>query len=349
MKIFYIFLILFAPIYSVGQQDVHFSQFNNTPLSLNPAAAGAFEGKMRFLSNYRNQWNSINSPHKTFVGSFDMPFKMDRNKYGNSFIGMGFNAYSDKAGDTDFSTFKFDGNVDYALDMGGTVNNPHYLSVGIGIGFLQRSLNLGVANWETQWNGTEFSNTTLNQEKLKGAQSETDVDAAIGTYWYYSMDDYKRILLGLSALHANAPEVGIFGDDKRLFRKYVFSGSMIIADRNRNIKYMPSLMGAFHGPNLLINIGGEAEFELQQKTKSTNYRNGISFNLGAYYRYRDAIYFTSKVNFKNYTLGFGYDYTVSKLKKANNGRGGIEILLGFRLNDDSKDPKRQKLKNSKGL
>lgn len=349
MKRLYIFIFLSLPIYLFAQQDIHFSQYNNSPLTLNPASAGAFEGKMRFLTNYRNQWNSINSPFKTFSGSFDMPIKMDRKKYGNNFVGLGVNVYNDKAGDSNFNTFKIAGNVDYAIDMGGTLKNPHFLSVGIGIGFLQRNLNVDNVNWESQWDGTRFSPSLQSQEKLKGEQSEGDVDLAIGGYWYYSIDDYRRLILGLSALHANAPDVGVFSNNHDLFRKYVFTGSMVIADKNSNIKYTPSLMAAFHGPNLLINAGAEAEFALQQKTESTNYKNGLSFALGGYYRWKDAVYFVTKVNYSNVSLGLSYDFTVSQLRIANKSRGGFELFLGYRINDDSKDPKRQKLKNSKGL
>ena len=40
-------------------QDVHFSQFNETPQLLNPGATGVYNGYMRGIINYKNQWMAM--------------------------------------------------------------------------------------------------------------------------------------------------------------------------------------------------------------------------------------------------------------------------------------------------
>ena len=40
-------------------QDRHFSQFYSSPLTLNPALTGAFDGKYRVGTNYRDQWRGL--------------------------------------------------------------------------------------------------------------------------------------------------------------------------------------------------------------------------------------------------------------------------------------------------
>ena len=67
--------IILSFILAVGAnaQDIHFSQFYNAPLKLNPGNAGAFRGDLRVISNYRNQWSSINSAFKTYGFSVDVP------------------------------------------------------------------------------------------------------------------------------------------------------------------------------------------------------------------------------------------------------------------------------------
>ncbi|MFH1322164.1 MAG: type IX secretion system membrane protein PorP/SprF [Bacteroidota bacterium] len=37
-------------------QDIHFSQFYQTPLIINPALTGSFNGQVRVLMNYKDQW-----------------------------------------------------------------------------------------------------------------------------------------------------------------------------------------------------------------------------------------------------------------------------------------------------
>src|ERR1700738_230416 len=54
-------------------QDPGFSQFFASPLSLNPALTGKFNGLVRVAGNYRNQWPSINNAFITSTVSVDAP------------------------------------------------------------------------------------------------------------------------------------------------------------------------------------------------------------------------------------------------------------------------------------
>ena len=98
-----LFLIQFV---CVPAQDLHFTQFYNAPLKLNPANAGAFKGDLRVISNYRNQWSSIQSPFKTFAFSIDLPvFKY---KWKNSYLGLGLDVVNDRAGDLGLGSTQID-------------------------------------------------------------------------------------------------------------------------------------------------------------------------------------------------------------------------------------------------
>ena len=61
-RIIYVLLciIYFSPE-SVQAQDPAFSQFFASPLTLNPALTGKFNGTLRVAGNYRNQWPQINN------------------------------------------------------------------------------------------------------------------------------------------------------------------------------------------------------------------------------------------------------------------------------------------------
>src|SRR6187455_2879483 len=81
---------------NTSAQDVHFSQFRNSPLTLNPALSGAIEGDQRFALIHRSQWQSIGAPFRTYAFSYDAPIL--RGKMKGRYLGIGANAYSDKAG-----------------------------------------------------------------------------------------------------------------------------------------------------------------------------------------------------------------------------------------------------------
>lgn len=40
-------------------QDIHFTMYNMSPMTLNPAMAGKFEGTFRIGGIYRDQWASV--------------------------------------------------------------------------------------------------------------------------------------------------------------------------------------------------------------------------------------------------------------------------------------------------
>ena len=55
-------------------QDIHFSQFNETPVLLNPAmSCTAFD--TRIIANYKNQWASVSSPFQTYGISIEKTIK----------------------------------------------------------------------------------------------------------------------------------------------------------------------------------------------------------------------------------------------------------------------------------
>src|ERR1700739_1244196 len=82
-------------------QDIHFSQFYETPLLRNPALAGIFTGDYRFSSVYRTQWATVTTPYQT--GSFNGEFKLPTGK-GNDFLTLAGEIYYDKAGSIGLQT-----------------------------------------------------------------------------------------------------------------------------------------------------------------------------------------------------------------------------------------------------
>ena len=80
-----------------GQQDVHFSQFYASPLTLNPANAGIFDGDLRMTANYRSQWGTVSKAYSTMAASVDMPVLK---KLKGGMFGFGINFFKDQAGDS---------------------------------------------------------------------------------------------------------------------------------------------------------------------------------------------------------------------------------------------------------
>ena len=72
-QLFYACVILQSTV--VISQDIHFSNWQMSPLNLNPANTGMFEGDGRIIFNYRNQWKSVPVPYNTYSFGADFNLK----------------------------------------------------------------------------------------------------------------------------------------------------------------------------------------------------------------------------------------------------------------------------------
>ena len=338
-----------AILTSQAQQDFHYSQFFASPITYNPANSGAFEDDIRGTLNYRNQYGSVAEPYRTFGLSVDAPIKISNDAYDQNFLGVGLTVVNDNAGTIDFNQLHIAGSAAYAIDLGGTEPNPHYISLGLQIAFVQRSMNFTNSTWETQWTGTNFNQSASSGEAYVGNLTEANVSLGGGISWFNAISDNARILAGAAVLNANTPSMELLGREDDLLRKYTGHVSMAVAPETQSVIYYPNLFVMFQGPNRIIDIGSEVEFSLWERTDFTDFKNNLSLNLGAYYRVQDAIYFIGRVNYYDLSLGVSYDFTASQLSENNNGQGGVELVIGYRTTFSGPGTNRQKLIRSKGL
>ena len=78
-------------------QDPHFSQFFVSPLTLNPAYTGKFNGEYRFSGNYKKQWPTINNAFTTSTAAIDFGI-LKNNIPEHDTWGIGFMALNDQSG-----------------------------------------------------------------------------------------------------------------------------------------------------------------------------------------------------------------------------------------------------------
>src|ERR1044071_9102382 len=84
-------------------QDLHMSQFFETPLLRNPALAGIFEGDVRVQAVYRDQWNSVTTGYRT--ASLSGEYKTPVGK-GDDYVTFGMQLFYDRAGTVSFTQTK---------------------------------------------------------------------------------------------------------------------------------------------------------------------------------------------------------------------------------------------------
>jgi type IX secretion system PorP/SprF family membrane protein len=321
--------IMLAVLFSsnlFGQQDVHFSQFFSSPLTLNPANAGVFNGDLRAIMNYRSQWGAVSKSYSTMAASVDMPVLK---KMKGGMFGLGVNFFKDDAGDSRMSTMNYALSLAYHLDISGGQNN-HFISVGFQGGMIQRSIAYGNLTWDNQWDGSDFDRaiTPSNIDDLGGV-GVSALDVSTGLHWYHAPDDNNRFFAGLSMFHVNSPDIG-FNAESKLLKKFTLHGGGEVGFSG-GLAMTPNFVFVKQGANQYFDIGAELKYFLQESTRFTNYKNVMYISFGPYLRYGDAAYIVARYNWNGLTASVSYDFNVSDLSSATSGVGGFEVMLGYKM------------------
>lgn len=94
-------------------------------------------------------------------------------------------------------------------------------------------------------------------------------------------------------------------------------------------------MFAMQGKHTEFTAGANYKYMLGEQTRDNAILNTYSLvssaiQFGAFYRYKDAVIFTTALEYKHsMLLGVSYDVNVSKFKNASRFRGGIEFSVVF--------------------
>lgn len=306
---------------NVFSQDIHFSQFYASPLTLNPAMTGNLNGNYRLTAIYRNQYATIPAPYNTFAISGDMSIL--RNSLGGDHAGVGIMAYNDVAGDGNLSnTSVF---VSTAYHKGLDRFKRHNISIGIQGGFTQKSLNFDNLYFASQLTDDGFNTNLPNGEFLVGNQSFSYFDFNLGAMYTGRLVEGVSGYGGVSFHHFGQPKESFLGTDNRLGSRLVLHGGGEIFITN-SLSVSPSA--------IYMQQTGAQELVLGSAVGYHFLNNGqtgkrTSLFAGLWYRIPHEIIFVGGIDFKDLRFGISYDLTVSDLSNANAYQGGFEISLAY--------------------
>ena len=153
MKFKYLILLYFIlSTINSHSQDVKFSQYYSSPLSVNPALCGLFNGKYRILGNYRNQWQEIMYPYSTETVSSEM--QIEGEKFENDILSIGIHAITDKSNNGGLRNSSFAGTIAFhkALDE----QNFSRLGIGLQAAYTSKVVDYSKMTFETQFTPSGF-------------------------------------------------------------------------------------------------------------------------------------------------------------------------------------------------
>lgn len=290
-----------------AQNDVQFTQYWAVPTYYNPAATGDIDF-VRIRGGARMQWVGIDNAPRSFLAAADMPVKIGKKR-----IGVGVNMSQESLGL--FSNMLVNAQGSYKMKFLKGV-----LSIGIQAGY-----------YNTKFKGSEVYIP-------EGDDFHQPVDEAIPTrdvtgnsfdlsagLWY----THKYFTLGISGLHLLEPTVRLDSEGAEtaevsqyetiLKRALYFTASGNIGLKNTLFELQPSMMVKTDFDNFAAEL-----------TMRAMYNKFLSFGIG--YRYKDAVSAMIAAEFKNFFIGYSYDYPTSAISKASSG--SHEVVVGYRVKLD---------------
>jgi type IX secretion system PorP/SprF family membrane protein len=308
-----------------AQQDKHFSMFAESPVFLNPAAAGFFPGGMQLFTNFRMQWIPVSAtPYRTISAGAD--WRMFDN---GSFMGAGVNFYNDFSGDSKYLINEVTMPINYAIEIA----RDNHLAVGLQPAWYQRTMQNQSVTWDNQWTGTSFNTAIDNQETILNQNLNLSrFDMAAGVYWYAHVNKQTKLSFGIAGQHLTKQRINFMSEDSKLYRKLNVHGQMEFRQANSPLSIIPAFYGFIQGPNKELTLGSNFRYVLRGSSRVTGYFEEIALSFGAYYRVGDAILANMIFDISGFSIGVAYDMNISQLIVASNGFGGFEAFLRYRIN-----------------
>jgi type IX secretion system PorP/SprF family membrane protein len=311
-----ILFICFLTKSIIHAQDIHFSQFENAPLYVNPALNGLYNGQLRLVSNYRNQWFSVPVPYMTFSSSLDAKILPEKIK--NNVLSLGALFHYDVAGDTRLSLTHILLNLSYHQQL----FKGFFMGAGVQFGYGQRRFRRDLMTFDDQFNGDVYNPGILSADiaNLSVAQlSFLDVGSGINLRYQKSARSWLNA--GLAMVHMNSPKQSFMGQDIRLKTRISvnFNASLQVSGKwdilpgflyQSQHVYREILFSFFTRYHLNRNLGRET-----------------AIYYGTAFRWNDAIIPTIGLNYQGWQFALSYDVNISPFNAATNGQGGIEFSL----------------------
>jgi type IX secretion system PorP/SprF family membrane protein len=302
-------------------QDPHFTQFNAAPFTANPANAGVFNGNIRIMSNYRQQWGNLSDPFTT--ASIALDGKLGRYEgYGQNPFNLGIQLMSDRSMAGAFRSTYATGVASYHVPM--DEDGIQSLGAGLSVTYGNRQIDFASVTFDEQFFSGGFDLSAPNGEAaLQNMKPFASVGAGL-LYVYNNAETGTFFDLGLSGYHFNKPKQTVLQDPNEFlpirysaqasFQQYVNEQLLLnIRALYQNQARVEYLMG---GVSIARTMGDEG-------------RNMVG--AGLWYRTGDAVSPHVFMEFNRMQIGLSYDVTTSSLKQGPKAARSFELSLQWRL------------------
>jgi type IX secretion system PorP/SprF family membrane protein len=304
---------------TLSAQDLHFSQFYNQPLLQNPGQTGIFKGDLRAAGIYRSQWTTVPVSYQTLGASVDKKLLQSK----GFLVSSGLVLANDKAGDGGLTWTQIGATASVAHALGAN----QVLSLGFGLGFAQRKVDITKLKFKNQWNGETFDPAAPNKETF-GNSSRMKPTLSAGLNWHAPNLNNSRnaIDVGIGAMHINRPNVNLKeASDFKLPMRLAFTaqGTTKISSNLDAVAFAEAQKMA-ENKEIIVGLG-------LRQWLNTSAGKEMALRLTVASRLGDAFIPALQLEYLSWTVGVSYDVNTSDFDIATNKRGGLELAVVYRV------------------
>ena len=318
-KLLYISVLLaLCGMNKATAQSMHFSQYYNSPLLLNPANTALMpEYDYRLGANFRNQWAALPVPYNTVDAFGDFKIGGNGETVHNNWLGLGGAIFSDKAGSGSLALLQFQFSAAYHLNF----NEKSMLSFGLSGGYVQRSVNYDALTFDNQWDGLSFNTHMPNGERV-GVLKTNFTTIGAGLNYAYIPNEEAYINVGIGVANINQPIESFYNGSNQINMRPNFNLDMLFRTSDKLILNPSAYFTAQNGASELV-------FGSLTRINMTSPRDpkASQLILGLYDRWNDAIIGVIGYQIGGLQFMANYDFTLSTLSPYNAAYGAFEVSL----------------------
>lgn len=321
-------LLLFAILMLVGSkleaQDIHFSQYYASPLTLNPALTGKFNGLYRITAIYRDQWRNGVSQNPTayMTPSVSVDFSLLKNKLKTDALGVGAVMFYDQIGG--LKTLK--AGLSVAYHKGLDKNNKYHLALGMQANYGNRQIDADYTFEEE----LIASPTNIDDQYITSISKPVNsIDMNAGLLFDGQFTDWMTFYGGYSFFNLLRHKDDFLADAggqaeyQTPFRHVAHAGFEFA------VKKFLIIPGALYQTTVKtseINFGSTFGYKMESKKQKTT-----TLFLGAWYRWDVAVIAKAGIDFENFRVSGAYDIGVGQLGRDLKNDNAAKMPNAFEI------------------
>jgi type IX secretion system PorP/SprF family membrane protein len=317
VKVLFLFFAHSAIIFHLLGQDVHYSQFYNAPLFLNPAQTGSYEGSWRVMDSYRQQWTAISPPYISNALGYDQQIIDKTDK-----LSAGCMMVYDRSGDLKFTAAKLYLSIAYHKKIG----ENYLISGGLQPLFSSKTFSTQNLTFPDQFNNStgNFDGSLPTSDAFSNRQA-SNINLNTGVYLKKTQGK-SRPEIGIGVFNI-IPSRESFYDFSIQAQRRIGSNLAWGLDIGSQYFIKPHMQYLYQEKASSMMLGSNIGYYIKPNSAGLKFLYIGGFSRTGFSRTTDSFVAVLGGRIKKWDVGISYDINTSSLKTATNARGGFEFSV----------------------